>query len=101
MHSFKVNFLQIREHNNQAGVELEAAPEAEFGKAKGQKSNSVMALMDGLTKELEMEVQEAELGEKTAVKEYKELMADAQENKSANKKAINDKTKSKADIETA
>merc|ERR1719453_2381604 len=38
--------------------------------------------------------------EKTAVKEYEELLADAQENKAANIKAITDKTKSKADLET-
>merc|ERR1719421_349101 len=98
-HSFKVSFVQIKQHNQ--GPELEAAPETWEGayQAKGKKSNSVMALMDRLTKELETEVKEAEHDEKTATKEYQELMADAQENRAANTKSISDKSKSKADIE--
>jgi len=101
MHSFKVSFLQMKNiavHN--AAPSLEAAPEVEFGGAKTQKSNSVMALMDMISKELETEIQEAEHNEKTAQKEYAELLADAQESKAANTKAIIDKTKSKADLET-
>jgi len=98
MHSFKVSFVQIKAHNQ--GPSLEAAPAAEFGGAKTQKSNSVMALMDGLSKELEMEIKEAEMAEKTAQKEYTELLADAGESKAANTKSITDKTKSKADLET-
>merc|ERR1719473_1339873 len=104
MHSFKVNFLQVRLHHQNAQadgkVELEAAPEVSFGGAKTQKSNSVMALMDMLVKELETEIQEAEHNEKTGQKEYTELLTDAQENKAANIKSITDKTKSKADLET-
>jgi len=98
-HSFKVSFVQIKQHNQ--GPELESAPETWEGgyQSKGKKSNSVMALMDRLTKELETEVKEAEHDEKTATKEYQELMADAQENRAANTKSISDKNKSKADIE--
>merc|ERR1719399_488470 len=103
-HSFKVSFLQLKKISLvQAanGPELEAAPETWEGgyQAKGKKSNSVMALMDRLTKELETEVKEAEHDEKTATKEYQELMADAQENRAANTKSISDKSKSKADLE--
>merc|ERR1719421_183439 len=84
-HSFKVSFVQLKKISAVAkanGPELEAAPETWEGayQAKGKKSNSVMALMDRLTKELETEVKEAEHDEKTATKEYQELMADAQEN---------------------
>merc|ERR1719399_1189776 len=102
-HSFKVSFLQLKKISlaKANGPELEAAPETWEGayQAKGKKSNSVMALMDRLTKELETEVKEAEHDEKTATKEYQELMADAQENRAANTKSISDKSKSKADIE--
>merc|ERR1719253_2348862 len=99
MHSFKVNFLQIKIHTQNALPDLEAAPTAEFSGPKTQKSNSVMALMDKISKELELEIQEAEHDEKTAVKEYEELVQDAQENKAANTQSITDKEKSKADLE--
>jgi len=105
MHSFKVSFLQtglkmvaIAQHKQNA-PSLEAAPEAEFSGPKTLKSNSVMALMDKLSKELELEIKEAEMEEKTATKEYEELLADASESKAANTKAITDKTGSKADLE--
>merc|ERR1719399_1850876 len=105
-HSFKVSFLQLKKISLvQAanGPELEAAPETWEGayQSKGKKSNSVMALMDKLTGELEGEVKEAQMMEKQAVKDYEELMADASENKAANTKSIADKTKSKADLETS
>jgi regulator of replication initiation timing len=107
-HSFKVSFLQLKkislvssQSQSQNGVDLEAAPEAEFGTAKTQKSNSVMALMDKLTGEMETEVKEEQMAEKQASKDYEELMGDAAENKGANIKSIGDKTKSKADLETS
>lgn len=95
--------MQIKAHSY---VSLEATPEGEapdvsFGGAKTQKSNSVMALMDMLVKDMEKEIQEAEHDEKTANKDYQELLSDAQESKAANTKSITDKTKSKADLETA
>merc|ERR1719399_683 len=103
-HSFKVSFLQLKKISlvqQSSGPELEAAPETWEGayQSKGKKSNSVMALMDKLTGELEGEVKEAQMMEKQAVKDYEELMADASENKAANTKSISDKSKSKADIE--
>jgi regulator of replication initiation timing len=101
-HSFKVSFLQMKKisaHNANEKVEMEAAPEVEFGGAKTQKSNSVMALMDQLSNELKGEIQEAEHNEKTAVKEYEELLADAKESKAAATNSITDKSKSKADLE--
>jgi chromosome segregation ATPase len=102
-HSFKVSFVQLKKISLKKanGPELEAAPETWEGgyQSKGKKSNSVMALMDRLSKELETEVKEAEHDEKTSQKDYEELMADAQENKAANTKSIADKNKSRADLE--
>jgi predicted nucleic acid-binding Zn-ribbon protein len=105
-HSFKVSFLQLKKisiHNANEKVEMGAAPETFEGpyQAKSQKSNSVMALMDKLSNELKAEIQEAQLTEKTATKDYEELLADAQESKSANTQGIVDKSKSKADLETS
>jgi len=99
-HSFKVSFLQLKSVSKMSANQ-EPAPETWDGayQAKGKKSNSVMALMDRITKELEVEVQEAEHDEKTSQKDYEELMADAASSKAANTKAIADKSKSKADME--
>jgi len=82
--------------------EPEPQPETWNGdyQSKGKKSNSVMALMDMLTKELETEIQEAEHDEKTAQKEYAQLLLDAQETRASNVKSVTDKTKAKADMET-
>jgi regulator of replication initiation timing len=108
--SFKVSFLQLKKISLVAqnaaaanGPELEASPETWEGayQSKGKKSNSVMALMDKLSGELEGEVKEAEMMEKEAVKDYEELIGDASENKAANTKSIADKTKSKAELETS
>jgi len=93
-------FVQIRAHLQGKQPSLEPAPEVEFGEKKTQKSNSVMALMDMLTKELETEMQEAEHDEKTAQKEYAEMLLEAQESRAANTKAIIDKSKAQADLET-
>jgi chromosome segregation ATPase len=110
-HSFKVSFLQMKSvslHKQNNGNNDAAAPPPmpEVGfegayQAKGQKSNSVMALMDMLTKDLEKDNQESEHDEKVAQKEYAELLTDAQETKAANSKGIQDKSKSKADLETS
>jgi regulator of replication initiation timing len=96
-------FVQVRKHQQSPTSELNPgeAPETFEGdyKAKGQKSNSIMALMDMLTKDLEKEITEAEHMEKTAQKEYTELVADAQETRAQNVKSITDKEASKANVE--
>jgi len=90
-----VNFIQLK--NNAAPP----PPPETFGayQNKGQKSNSIMSLMDMLTKELETDVQAAEHDEKTANKEYSELVADAQESRSGEVKSITGMEGNKANLE--
>lgn len=91
-------FTQLKKSSGT--VDPPQAPGGEFAyKKKGQKSNSVMALMDMLSKDLEKEIAEAEHFEQTGQKEYTELVADAQESRAQNSKSISDKEASKADVE--
>merc|ERR1719443_1233019 len=60
-----------------------------------------MALMDKLSKELEVDVQEAEHEEKTAQKDYEELVAEAQKTRADDVKSTNDKASNKADLEVS
>jgi hypothetical protein len=59
-----------------------------------------MGLMDMLTKELEKDMQAAEHEEKTANKEYTELVADAQETRAQDVKGMTTAENSKAELET-
>jgi chromosome segregation ATPase len=90
-----VNFIQLKT------VAAPPPPPETFGayQSKGQKSNGIMALMDMLTKELETDVQAAEHDEKTANKEYSELVADAQESRSGETKSITGMEGNKANLE--
>jgi len=72
--------------------------EGSYG-GKGQKSNSVIALMDMLIKELDTDMQEAEHEEKTAQEDYEELMKESATSKADKSKSITDKEAAKADSE--
>merc|ERR1719502_2033426 len=58
---------------------------------KTQKSGGITALMDTLIKELEVGNADSENAEKTAQKDYEELLADAEKSKKEDNKAIADK----------
>jgi hypothetical protein len=91
----------IQEHQQEeSAVDPPQAPES-YGayKSKGQKNNGVTGLMDMLVKDLEKEIQAAEHDEKTATKDYEELVADAQESRAQNVKSISDKESTKAEVE--
>jgi len=92
-------FIQAHQQTDSA-VDPPEAPET-YGayKPKGQKGNSVVALLKMLTRDLEKDVQEAEHGEKTATRDYQELVADAQESRAQNVKSIGDKESTKAEVE--
>merc|ERR1719311_1005511 len=68
---------------------------------KDGKSNGVIALMDMLLKELSGDLTTSENDEKTAQKDYEELMADSQATRSQNVASITDKEAAKADMDTA
>jgi len=92
-------FIQLHHQSNNE-VAPPVQPET-YGayKKSGQKGNSVVALMGMLSKELEMDAQEAEHSEKTARKEYTELVADAQESRQQNTKSITTSNVSKSELE--
>jgi len=63
---------------------------------KAQMSNGVLALIDMLVKDLDKEMQTAEVDEKNAQAEYEKFMADAAEKRALDSKAITDKEEAKA-----
>merc|ERR1719160_584359 len=92
------SFVQVSEHR----VEQPApAPEIFSGsyEKKGEKSGGVMGLMDMLVKELEGDMKDAEYGEKTAQKEYADLMAESETTRAQDTKTITDKESAKANLE--
>lgn len=102
------SFVQIKVHKGDEDNSVDKptvgdAPESWKGdyKNKGQKGNSIMAMMDMLTKDLDADIQESQHAEKTAQKEYEDLMADVSGQKAANKKEITEKEGAKAEVEEA
>merc|ERR1719217_665340 len=66
---------------------------------KNEKSAGVMGMMDSIVRDLENDVKDCEYEEKTAQKDYAELMADSQATRASDSKAIVDKTAAKAETE--
>jgi len=66
---------------------------------KSEKSAGVMSLMDMITKEMESEMKDSEYEEKTAQKDYADLMADSQTSRAQDAKSIVDKQAAKATLE--
>jgi len=97
------SFVQVRVHDESDAlfdVAPPPPPETFSGEVKkNEKSAGVMGMMDGIVHDLQSDVKDAEYEEKTAAKEYGELMADSQATRAANSKAIVDKTAAKAESE--
>merc|ERR1719161_1113861 len=68
-----------------------------YEKSSG-KSSGVLALMDSIVKELEDDIKDAEYEEKTAQKDYEELMSDSGETRAQKVKGITDKEAAKAEL---
>merc|ERR1719235_1260926 len=68
-----------------------------YEKSSG-KSSGVLALMDSIVKELEDDIKDAEYEEKTAQKDYEELMTDSGEARAQKVKGITDKEQAKATV---
>merc|ERR1719161_267575 len=90
-------FAQVHMHSR---VAPPPAPET-FGayEKKSEKSAGVIGMMDTIIKDLENGTKDAEYEEKTAQKDYGELMADSQETRAQDVKSITDKESSKATVE--
>jgi len=77
-------------------------PPETFGayEKSSEKSSGVLGLMDMIVKELEDDMKEAEYDEKTAQKDYEELMTESGETRSQMVKGITDKEGAKATLGT-
>jgi len=97
------NFVQVKVHTDSDelfDVAPPPPPPETFGEyKKSDKSSGVMGMMDGIVRDLENDMKDAEYEEKTAQKDYAELMADSQATRKADSKAVVDKTAAKAEAE--
>merc|ERR1711935_1041149 len=91
-------FVQIRRRSD---VAPPPAPDAPPGGApqKSAKSAGVLGMMDTIVSDLKADMKEAEYAEKTAQKDYASLMADSQETRAGDSKALTGKGTSKAQTE--
>merc|ERR1719335_877996 len=91
------SFVQIR----RSDVAPPPPPETFEGGAvkKNEKSAGVIGLMDMIIKDLGNDMKDAEYEEKTAQKDYAELMADSQAQRAGDTKSLTGKQSSKAEIE--
>jgi len=98
-------FVQISAHNHMAAAaatkEAPAPPPATWSAyaKKSEESNGVISMIDLLIKDLTKEMTEAETEEKEAQADYKTLMADAAEKRTADSASLTEKTGAKADLE--
>jgi chromosome segregation ATPase len=66
---------------------------------KSEDSNGVIAMIDLMVKDLDKEMQVAEVDEKDAQADYEEMMADSKEKRAADSKSLTEKESSKAALE--
>merc|ERR550537_3766 len=95
------SFVQIRRSDSESDVAPPPPPETfESGAPKkNAKSAGVIGMMDQIIKDLGNEMKDAEYEEKTAQKDYAELMADSQANRAADSKALVGAEATKAEVE--
>merc|ERR1719160_744570 len=84
----------------QRSHEAPPPPPKQFGayKKKGEESNGVIAMIDGLVLDLEKEMTEAETDEKNAQEDYEQFMKDSAQKRADDSKAIEDKVANKAEL---
>jgi septal ring factor EnvC (AmiA/AmiB activator) len=95
----EASFVQIRAHVVRR--EAPPPPPETFGPytKKTEESGGVIAMIDLLVKDLDKEMQEAEVMEKDSQKEYEEMMADAASKRATDAKSITEKEGAKATTE--
>lgn len=94
------SFVQVRRHKT---AEAPPPPPEAPGpfKKKGEESNAVLAMIDLLIKELDKEMQEAEVVEREAQADYEKTMADSASKRAADSKASTEKAAARASAEEA
>jgi len=92
--------VQIRAHKTRK--DAPAPPPETFSgyTQKGESNNGVMAMLDLLVKDLDKEMQEAEVDEENAQKEYEEMMADSAAKRQQDSKRLTDTGATKANLES-
>jgi len=95
------SFVQVSAHAH--GREAPPPPPESFNAytKKSEDGAGVTGMIDLLVKELDAELQEAEINEKDAQKDYEALMAESSTKRADDSKSISDKTASKASQEEA
>merc|ERR1719238_1202088 len=92
------SFVQVARTSNVAAPG--PAPETGTYSAKSQESNSVVAAIDLIVKDLDKELTEAETNEKESQKDYEAMLADSKAKRASDSQAVNDKTAAKASLES-
>jgi len=97
-----LSFVQVSVHAHHADTEAPGpAPDAPKAfKKKSEDSNGVIAMIDLLVKDLDKEMQTAEVEEKNGQKAYEQTMADSASKRAEDSKLITEKTGMKAQLET-
>merc|ERR1719487_1882153 len=85
-------FVQVSAHTQHEDAPGPAPEAPKAFEKKGEESNGVIAMIDLLIKDLDKEMQEAEVEEKNAQEEYEELMADSSAKRAEDSRSITDKT---------
>merc|ERR1719386_537549 len=93
------SFAQVRAHAR-ARSDMEVDDDDTETETQSQRQKSgVIAMMDQIIRDLEMGMKDSENTEKTAQKDYGELMTESQETRAQDVKSITDKSAAKADLE--
>merc|ERR1719324_1493084 len=91
-------FVQLR----RSDVAPPPAPEMPSGPVqKSAKSAGVIGMMDTIISDLGSDMKDMEYEEKTAQKDYADLMSDSQETRAGDSKALTGKTTTKAEVEAS
>merc|ERR1719428_656516 len=69
-------------------------------KKKSEESGGVMAMMDMIAKDIDAEMQQAEVSEKQTQEDYEKMMKDSAEKRAQDVKTLTDKESTKASVET-
>jgi len=93
------SFLQQSSESSSTRHHPAAPTTWSFYQKETQKAGGVMGLMDMITKEMESDAKEAELDEKTAQKDYTELMGESKTSRETDTKSITTKESAKAQME--
>jgi septal ring factor EnvC (AmiA/AmiB activator) len=96
----ELSFVQISVHNKNTDAPGPAPDAPKAFKKKGEESNGVVSMIDLLIKDLDKEMQTADVEEKNAQKAYEQTMSDSAEKRAEDSKLITEKSSMKAQLET-